>query len=186
MSASPSVSDLLKKISKAGAELFLYRGSLMLKPDGRVSSELRSEIMDRAREVKAYLVSKMSESRAAGSTHKWVLRLGDTSANRSGAVRPAYLACGSEAWCMRMIRQSQELSDPANRYERERWIILEQDEVGALVKDDRGVLIATALVLPSGAALGGPRGAQAEVLSVCDSCLTPAVKVEDSSGDKDD
>lgn len=173
-----AVGDLVKKINRTGTELFLYYGSVVARPDKKLPSALHAEVVRRIKEIKSYLVAQLTEARSApGATHKWVLRLGD--AKRSnGIARPAYLACGPQDWCMRMIRQSQELSDPTNKYERSRWMILEQDQVGAPIRDERGVLIATVVALPDGVSLGGPPGSPAEIVSACPSCLEPQITDE--------
>ncbi len=173
-----AVADLVKKVSRTGTELFLYYGVLVARPDGKLPPALHAEVVRRSKEIKSFLVAKFAEARSApGAVHKWVLRLGDTK-RRDGVARPAYLACGPQDWCMRMIRQSQELSDPANKYEKSRWMILEQDQVGASARDDRGVLVASVVVLPDGVSLGGPPGSQAEIVSACPSCLEPQITDE--------
>lgn len=173
-----AVADLVKKVSRTGTELFLYYGGVVARPGGKLPSALHDEIVRRSKEIKAFLVAKFAEARSTpGAAHKWVLRLGDMKRS-NGVARPAYLACGPQDWCMRMIRQSQELSDPANKYERSRWMILEQNQVGASTRDERGVLVATVVSLPDGVSLGGPPGAPAEIVSACPSCLEPQITDE--------
>lgn len=176
--ASNSVSDLIRKVSKTGTEIFLYYGVVRTRPEGKMSAELQGELLSRNKEVAAYLASKIAIARSArGPTHKWILRLGDAKP-KNGVIRPAYMACGPAEWCLRLIRQAQELSDPNNRYERSRWLILEPEQVGAPIKDDRGILVASLVVLPDGVRLGGPAGSHAEILSACDSCLTVPISDE--------
>ena len=100
-----------------------------------------------------------------------MIRLGDLRQRSNVPLKPAYLACGTLDWCARMIRQSKELSDTTDKYERVRWLILEQEQVGAAFKDPRGVLAATIVNLPNGMILGGLPGSHAEILSACSSCL---------------
>lgn len=173
-----AVSDLVKKVFRTGTELFLYYGVVVAKPNGKLPSDLLAEVQRRSKEIRTFLATKFAEARATpGVAHKWVLRRGDMKQS-NGIARPAYLACGPHDWCMRMIRQSQELSDPANKYERVRWLILEQDQVGAPARDERGVLIATVVNLPDGMSLGGPAGSPAEIVSACPSCLEPQIADE--------
>lgn len=77
---------------------------------------------------------------------------------------------------MRMIRQAQEFG--ASEHDRKRWVILEADQVGAPIRNDAGVLVASLLVLPEGVELGGPEGSKAEILSACQGCLVPPVDDE--------
>lgn len=173
-----SVSDLIRKVSKTGTEIFLYYGHAFARPDGKMPAELHEEFLRRNKEIATFLASRIAAARAAvGPTHKWILRLGDAKA-KNGIMRPAYLACGPVEWCTRLVRQAQELADQNNQYERLRWLILEQDQVGAAIKNERGFLIASMVVLPEGVHLGGPAGSKAEILSACDSCLTPPMPDE--------
>ena len=179
MGEDAAAGDLIRKLVGSGAEIFLYHGIVVMRPENKIPSALRAEAQRLSKEIKTTLTAKFAAERTAPRlVHKWVLRLGDTKPRSNGVLKPAYLACGPHDWCMRMIRQSQELSDPANKYERVRWLILEQDQVGAAVNDHRGVLIASVIALPDGVSLGGPPGSCAEIVSACASCLEPPTTAE--------
>ena len=180
MGTESSVGDLVQRANKAGTELFLYYGVVMARPEGKLSPALHAEVLRRTKEIRAFLATRFAASRSvAGATHKWVLRLGDMKGKSGGGVlKPAYLACGPGEWCMRMIRQSQELSDPANKYERARWLILEPEQVGGAIKNDRDVLVASVVALPEGVSLGGPPNSSAEIISACESCLSAPIADE--------
>lgn len=131
--------------------------------------------MQHTKEVRLALTEIFALERARpGATHKWVIRLGDHP--RAEKCRPALLACGPQEWYMRMIRQAQELA--TTEEERRRWIILEQEQVGAVMWDERGVLVASVVKLPEGVELGGPENSQAEILSACQNCLAPPIDDE--------
>lgn len=174
-----SVSDLILRVNKAGAEVSLYYGVVVTRPKEKLSPSLHAEILKRSKEIRAYLASRLAAARSGSQlAHKWVIRLGDLKTRTNGAVRPAYLACGPYDWCQKLVRQSQELSDPANKYERARWLILEQEQVGGISRNERGILVATEVALPEEVELGGPGGSNAEILSVCQGCLVPPLSAE--------
>lgn len=178
--------SLIQSATDAGLELFLWRRRVYWPKGASAPEELREELLKRSIDIRDELTRRYAAERAAaGLAHKWVIRLGDDPRVREAV--PALLACGPESWYTRMIRQANTVATADG--EKRRWLVLEQDDVGALFKDERGVLVATTVVLPDGARLGGKKGALAEVVSVCAACSTPAVNAdtvkEVVEGDKD-
>ena len=174
MSDKP-VHELIQRARSEGLELYLWRGQLVWKRTTKVSTVIKSELLRRTREVRDALVREFATERVKPNlAHKWVIRLGD--APKAVPCRPARLACGPQTWFMRMIRQASEFGETDE--ERGRWMILEPDQVGAPIWDERGVLVASLVNLPSGVELGGPKGALAEILSACEGCLAPPIDDE--------
>lgn len=179
MSDTQDGESLIRMAEEAGVELFLWKRRVCLARNSDVPPKLRADLLRHSDKVRAALARRyVLERSEPRRPHKWVIRLGDDP--KSTNPRPAYLACGPIAWYDRLIRQASMI---ASEEEAVRWLVLDQDRVGALADDDRGVQIATVVILPEGRKLGGPKGAPAEVISVCDACATPPIE---TSVDKDD
>ncbi len=177
--------NLIRHATDAGLELFLWRKRVYWPKGAEAPEKLREELLKHSIDIRDALTRRYALERALpGQSHKWVIRLGDDPRVKDSV--PALLACGPEVWHGRMMRQAAAIAGEA---ERKRWLLLEQDSVGALFKDDRGVLVATTVVLPDGMRLGGKKCSLAEVVSACQACSTPAVSDETVKevveGDKD-
>lgn len=177
--ADKTVEDLIRRARGEGLDLTLWQSRIAWRKDSKAPLATKTEVQKRSAEVKAALAAQLVTERSRpGAGHKWVLRLGDPKRSAFTGVRcrPPMLVCGAAEWCMRMVRQAREFG--TDEHERGRWVILEADQVGAPVRNDAGVLVASLLVLPEGVELGGPEGAKAEIVSACQSCLVPPVDDE--------
>lgn len=175
MSDERMAENLIQHAIDAGLEPFLWRKRVYWQNASGIHEELRAEIIRLAIDVKDALTRRYVLERAEpGQQHKWVIRLGDDP--RVKDALPALLACGPERWWGRMLRQIASIATTDG--EKRRWLVLEQDQVGALFRDERGVLVATTVVLPDGSRLGGKKGSLAEVVSACPACATPPVSTE--------
>jgi len=166
--------NLIRRANEAGVELYLWRKRVYWPKESAAPADLKSEMLKHSAEVKDALTRRYVLERAeANRSHKWVIRLGDDARVKDSV--PALLACGPATWHARLMRQVPAIGSEGDA---QRWLVLDQDHVGALFVDERGILVATTVVLPDGVKLGGRKGALAEVVSACASCATPAVADE--------
>ena len=52
-----TASDLIQKLVKIGAEIFLYHGVVFMKPESKIPQQLRLEIQLHVKEIRAILVA---------------------------------------------------------------------------------------------------------------------------------
>lgn len=159
---------VITEVKRQGVVLCLWHNQLVLQKGAKLSKDVMDRLAEHEDIIrKLVLTSFQAERRNGRDEHKWILRLGDKPGTQR-VSRPAYLACGASTWCQRMIDQALMFEGGGDRY---RWMILEHEQVGTLIEDDRGRIVACLMKLPEGTELGGPKGSKAQVLSACLDCI---------------
>lgn len=164
---------VLRDAEEAGFELAVWYGRLTILTGPRTAT-IRSEIVAHSAAIRRLLTRRLRIERwkTRPRDHKWVLRLGDSPRAEDGT--PPYMACGSEDWCLRLIRQASLLGRSV--FERTRWLLLDAKEIGGLASDHNGNPLATMLRLPADTVLGGPASALTEIVDACPDCLKKLAK----------
>ena len=176
MSLNEDARQFLKRLEKAGVELYLWKGTVRVDPKVSLGKTTEADLLRFRPWIKTELTQRADHERSLpGVSHKWLLKKGYRTPNR---IATGYMACGPATWLQRCVRAATLFSESVA--ERALWIVIEQEWVGPIVRNGNGTLIASYVKLPDGFGQAAPEGVEVEIAAACLACLVPGPNQEDA------